>query len=258
MSRKRFADTSSVRKSLSQTHRTVSLRSKVLEFEDQEYMKEGHDKLRDQVEVQTKALNESRWWERTRQLLQDAIHGREVVALHCLGLGSFVNSKSSSYQMACALLIRRTFTQTARCTMADPVMGATDRAFTDEKGFCIIDTARISERDTSKEVKIAEVHAVEKGKCVLWFMPHCTRQLYDMVLADYGAIGYEGMVILGNKFSEYSTTDKDGMESQTLDRLNEEKRFIERDCSNSELSPYPHAFNTLGVMTVKNEKELRD
>ena len=112
----------------------------------------------------------------------------DPVHLVCLGLGKPTLNRCSQYQLALLVLLKEHFQPS--CLAFDPIFSETDKAVLVELG---IEVARPEARHIS----------VSKFEPVLYFMPHCSLELFDDVLSHHWGPALSTVAILGNRFSLY-------------------------------------------------------
>lgn len=189
----------------------------------------------------TSALARTAWWKELSSELEVVRKGRRTCALQCLGMGSFANSANARHQLACALLMKRLLVNPPVCSITDPAMTEEDVTFACHLGF---------------EVVSAKSHLVRipsTGCCTVLFMPHCGRELNELVMSQCLESGSDGVIFIANSFSRYVTETipaRSTPESSIIQDLYDSNALCERPCADARMSTREFAFNDLAITTV--------
>lgn len=192
----------------------------------------------DKIKVQ---LQESSWWRQVEKLIENACQGRKVHSVHCLGVGSFVNSANAMHQLACALLLKG-LAPDCICSITDPAMLETD--------------LKLAHRFGVQVVPFNELNLLEPldSLCTILFMPHCGLSLNEEIFARCFKFKFKSTVFLANIFSNYANADmittRSGPFVQIIQHLTSSEALQERRCPDANLSTRETAFNDLAVTTV--------
>lgn len=202
-------------------------------------------------------LKSSEWWSGTKALILDAMGGQvpSTVILQCLGIGSFQQSKWSSHQLACALLIHD-LTNAQSCSVSDPVMTDADVKLVEEIGWDVTQARPIN------DVIIEGDESTDSW--VVLFMPHCGRELIFAVLNRWlDRKQMDHIVYVGNSLRNYKTQIKNelypvGQEEFERVWVAIDSQFKETLCPDCKLAPVEFAFNDLAVVnfTCKSKSEI--
>jgi hypothetical protein len=122
--------------------------------------------------------------------------------LVCYGIGNFSGSSpscfsASAYQLALALALRRAW-KISECYYLDPCMTAVEREVLVDQGVKILGNQQ------GRQSFLNEPEAdLDSADCnILFFMPHCPKQLYENVVwAHFGQLSR--VLILGNSLRNY-------------------------------------------------------
>ncbi|GJQ10359.1 hypothetical protein GpartN1_g2150.t1 [Galdieria partita] len=185
---------------------------------------------------------------------------KRVGKLICYGLGSFERSAVSRYQLALAKILQECCISNIRIdhfyskyscsSIYDPVMSSVDKELCTLLGFvqdgssCQCSSQCLS-LERLQPGSVGTEREVEDF-CRMFFMPHCGRSLYNIVLKEnWTRNRLHQVIILGNSFSFYQTFGKTvdldsylGLASGWMKELK---------CPNAQFSPLYEAFNDLSV-----------
>lgn len=177
-------------------------------------------------------LAASVWFHGTLRQLRRALRGRAVGALVCLGLGRVGRAGAAHHQLACAALLASELGVENVCIF-DPIMDAEDEASAIEAGM------RVAEDEKD--------FAVQDGKAVVLFMPHCHWDLVANVLEYCDARGVlERTVFLGNSLKREMASIP--AELAVFDAFCKSDVVLETPCADANSSTLYAAFNDLAVV----------
>lgn len=198
---------------------------------------------KEQIDVIAANLEKTEWWLQVRTDLEQACGTIATKYLRCFGLGSFVVSSNARHQLACALLIQKNISSCSHCVISDPAMNEADKELVKLFGFGI-------EESHAQYLGIAT-----KSYGTLFYMPHCSRNLFDKVLEENQATNFQRMIIFGNSLSRYADIRTKYTKRTIIDYLHDSKCFVERPCCSAKLSTSENAFNDLSVTTIVSPEQ---
>ena len=112
--------------------------------------------------------------------------------LVCYGLGSFIESKPSRAQLACLVLLLRNLSPSV-AYVYDPVLTETEHRVLAHYNLTFIACNEGGQRP------------VQLPHPTVFFMPHCSVQLYDRLLsANWSLACLSRTLVVGNSFSAYA------------------------------------------------------
>lgn len=197
-------------------------------------------------------LKKERFWERYKSKI---VQRFDIVAAY--GIGSFTNSKSSLFQLCFLLLMTDMLSWESKdVEFHEPQLSVLDLDILDKFSFNI-----------NPEKK-------RNHECVMCFMPHCDRVVYQEVIAELiqGKCEFTLISNLVSSYDLYSDEwaavnqylleepiylfDRDYMKYQLLSEPNRSRSFKPRIAQNSDFVPF-EAFNDLGIISPREDVSKR-
>lgn len=197
---------------------------------------------KEQIEVIAANLEKTEWWLQVQKDLGQACNSITINYLRCFGLGSFEISSNARHQLACALLIQKHLSSCTHCVISDPAMNEIDKELANLFGFFI------------EEEHTQYLGTTTESCGTLFYMPHCSRNLFDKVLEDNQATNFQGMVLFGNSLSHYADIRTRYTKKTIIDDLYDSGCIIERPCCSAKFSTSENAFNDLSVTTIVSQE----
>ncbi|KAI8064561.1 SRR1-domain-containing protein [Gongronella butleri] len=142
-------------------------------------------------------LTDCAFYEKTLPLIEERVATREIKDIVCYGIGSMEDSIPARYQFMLILLLQDKIKHTGAIYIFDPVMTAADKEVCAHYGLQVIDT----NEDCKRRVDCA----------TLFYMPHCTREHYNNVLAaNWEPELLAHITLIGNDLTDmYVTSQSD-------------------------------------------------
>ena len=222
------------------------------------------------------ALRESRFYKDillalNRGTCGDTEHAKPFSCIFGLGIGS-LSSAPSMLQFSCLVCLSRDLCDSSTqlkgaypsVRIFDPLMTDIDWAVADEYGFYRLE-------NLCGKYRVNEQRQDEIPSRILFFMPHCPRQLYNNVLWSNWDV-LERILVLGNSFEGYNFRNIDQSSPDTADCMRLLRPVTEElsvwnekqhdpFCKSSEILNPPSelinmavAFNDMCVMNFSTER----
>ncbi|ORX56172.1 SRR1-domain-containing protein [Hesseltinella vesiculosa] len=121
--------------------------------------------------------------------VQDHLLTRDIKDIVCYGIGSMEDSIPARYQFMLILLLKERLKIPGQIFIYDPVMSNLDKQVSEHYGLKVIST----NEDCKRQVSVS----------TLFYMPHCTREHYNNVLAsNWDAEHLEHITLIGNDLTD--------------------------------------------------------
>eukprot|EP01112_Ceratiomyxa_fruticulosa_P023252 TRINITY_DN8812_c0_g1_i1.p1 TRINITY_DN8812_c0_g1~~TRINITY_DN8812_c0_g1_i1.p1 ORF type:complete len:384 (-),score=91.09 TRINITY_DN8812_c0_g1_i1:95-1246(-) len=179
------------------------------------------------------------------------LHIKEIV---CYGIGNFSFSKKSLHQLCFVLLLSQQLSAAhVQLLLFDPVFTEIEKDVLTK-----LDCALIMENEEGKRRIQPSPHSVldsekvaERKEGVLFYMPHCGKQLYNNLLwANWERDNIDRVVIFGNSFSNYALRDGKSSSNNSIDQL--------KQSSDKKIRKKNKRKITEGIVSHHQDKKIHD